>query len=429
MSKIGIVKATALVASNMIGSGALLTPALLAPFGSFAFVGWMITTFGALALALCFSKLSEWLPGAGGPYSYIKQVFGDFMGFQMSWGYWFSSWCGSVSLVIGALSYLSIFYPEIASNCWLSIPIGLSMIWIFTFINMRGINESATVSVIILAVKVLPLVLFAVVGVFYFDSNMAFKPIDFKNLKDIAVLSMFQPLLWAFIGLESATVPAASVKNPKKTIPIATISGVIITAIIYIVGSIVICGVLPYQELLISRAPYVDAAKHISGNYGGMFMIVTGLIGLIGSLNGWILIHGQVSYAAARDGLFPSLFNKVNKHGAPIGVVIGSILMSVLFIASYKGSLNDQISILIDISVFAMTLPYFYCVMAVIYVGLTKRSEFSLKEKISLNIITIAASIYSFAAIFSSGTNIIFYGFLIFVLITPLYLSNRFSRK
>ncbi len=425
-AKIGLSKATALVASNMIGSGALLTPALLAPFGSLALIGWVITTIGALALALCFCKLSEWVPNSGGPYAYVRHVFGDFIGFQISWGYWFSTWCGSASLIIGALNYLSVFCPSVAESGVISIALGLLMIWIFTAVNMRGISESTTVSLIILFVKIVPLILFALVGIFYFDSSMAFKPANFDLVKNLSFLSMTQPLLWAFIGLESATVPSGAIENPKKNIPLSTILGVIITASIYIIGAIVIYGVLPESVLLSSKAPYVDAAKYICGELGEKFMMVTGLVGLVGSLNGWILIHGQVPYSAAKNGLFPSLFLRKNSHGAPIGVLIGSILMSILFIASYSGSLSNQIETLIDLSVFAMVVPYFYCVVAVICIAFKKSSTFSKKENVFIGVITSVAFFYSFFAIYGAGKNIISYGMLAFLLITVFY---AFSNK
>lgn len=426
---IGIVRATALVAGNMIGSGALLTPALLASFGSLALVGWGVTTIGALALALCFAKLSEWLPGAGGPYTYVRHVFGDFMGFQVSWCYWFSTWCGSASLVIGSLSYLSVFFPEVTANGLVSISLGLSMVWLFTLINMKGVTESTTVSVIILIVKVLPLALFAIVGIFFFEPTMAFRPINYELVKDLSFLSMAQPLLWAFIGLESATVPADSVENPKKTIPAATVIGVLITASIYIVGTIVIYGVLPENVLLNSKAPYVDAARYIAGNYGGLFMIGTGLIGLIGSLNGWILIHGQVPYAAAKDGLFPEFFAKKNKNGAPIGVFVGSVLMSILFLLSYRKSITQQIGLLIDLSVLAMLLPYFYCTIAAIYMAVSKKETLSCKHKIFLSITSTIAFVYSFVAILGSGKDILFYGFVVMLLSTPFYIFVKRQKQ
>lgn len=423
--KAGILKCTSLVASNMIGSGALLAPMVLAPYGSWALIGWVITAIGALALSLCFSKLSEWIPGAGGPYTYVQRVFGDFMGYQISWGYWFSTWCGSASLVIGALQYISIFFPEISTSSCISIPLGLAMIWAFTFVNMRGISESMTVSVVILVLKTIPLILFAIVGVFFFNPDMAFAKLEMPKNGYMALCAMAQPLLWSFMGLESATVPGDHIDNPKRTIPIATVSGVLITAMVYIVGAIVISGVLPHSELIASKAPYVDAGAAICGNFGELFMMITGIIGLVGSLNGWILIHGQVAKSAAESGLFPKLFAKENKHGAPVGVFIGSVCMSILFILSYTGSLSSQINTLIDLSVFAMVLPYFYCVAAVICLFVTKKNALSCGEKVVYNIVIGIAFLYTFFSIFSAGASLISYGFLAMLIITPLYLCVR----
>lgn len=420
--KIGVTKATALVASNMIGSGALLAPMVLAPYGNWALIGWIITTIGALSLALCFSKLSEWIPEAGGPYTYVQHVFGDFAGFQIAWGYWFSTWCGSASLVIGALQYISVFYPSVSE---VSIPVGLGMIWLFTLINMHGVKESMFINVVILLIKTVPLILFAVIGIFFFNPEMAFFKLEMPDGGYIVLLGMVQPLLWSFMGLESATIPGDQIESPKKTIPRATIYGVLVTSAVYIVGSIVISGVLPRADLLSSSAPYVDAGAVIAGQFGELFMIITGIIGLIGSLNGWIFIHGQVAYSAAQKGLFPKIFAKVNKYGAPHGVFIGSICMSILFVLSYEGSLASQIGKLIDLSVFAMVLPYFYCVVAAMAITYRKNTEFSCVEKVSLWIFTTLAFVYSFFSIYSAGSWVISLGFLSLLIITPFYVLAK----
>lgn len=416
--KIGPFRATALVSGNMIGSGVLLAPALLAPYGQMSLIGWILTTIGALALALVFSKLAIWIPNSGGPYTYVKRVFGDFVGFQMAWGYWISSWCGSVSLLIGTLQYISVFAPEFAANTTYSMIFGLSMIWLFTYFNIRGLKETTFVGIIIFLIKVVPLVLIAFVGIFYADFSRVF---TFDKCDWSSLGSMSTILLWAFIGLESATIPSEDVRTPKKTIPVATIAGVLITATIYIMGAIVITGVLPQAELIKSAAPYVDSANKIFGNPGCLFMIITGIIGLVGSLNGWILIQGQVPYAAAKEGLFPAIFLKKNENGVPHGVVIGSILMSIMFVLNYQESLAKNLRLFIDIAVLAMLLPYFYSVIAYGYLAVTKKNELSSKEKFFMLIIGLVAFLYSFIAIVGTGKELISLCFLIFLVSVPFY--------
>lgn len=416
--KIGPFRATALVSGNMIGSGVLLAPALLAPYGQMSLIGWILTTIGALALALVFSKLAIWIPNSGGPYTYVKHVFGDFVGFQMAWGYWISSWCGSVSLLVGTLQYISVFAPEFASDTTYSMIFGLSMIWLFTYFNIRGLKETTFVGIIVFLIKVVPLVLIAFVGIFYADFSrvFAFDKCDWSSLGSMAPV-----LLWAFIGLESATIPSEDVRTPNKTIPVATIAGVLITAAIYIMGAIVITGVLPQAELIKSAAPYVDSATKIFGNPGYLFMIITGIIGLVGSLNGWILIQGQVPYAAAKEGLFPSMFLKKNENGVPRGVLIGSILMSIMFILNHQESLVQNLRLFIDISVLAMLLPYFYSAIAYGYLAVTKKNELSNKEKFFMPIIGLIAFLYSFIAIVGAEKELVYLCFLIFLASVPFY--------
>lgn len=421
MEKISTFKLTALVAGNMVGSGALLAPALLAKYGSLSLIGWIVTMFGAISLALVFSGLSVWVAKSGGPYTFAKHVFGDFIGFQMAWGYWLSAILGSVSLLAGTLQYASIFWPDIASNSILSMGLGCAMIWGFTYINVRGIKSAVTAEVIILLIKVVPLIVIAIAG---FCLTNPFQLFDTANISQHNLSSltpMISIMLWAFIGLESATVPSNCVENPKKSIPIATIAGVVLTALVYIGGSMAIFGLIPTDELLISKAPYVDAGAKIFGRWGMFAMIITGIVGIAGSLNGWILIQGQMPVSAAKEGVFPEYFTKTNKHGAPTGIVIGSVIMTAVFLLTYQPSILKHVELMIDASVFAMLVPYFYCAVAFGYVACTKRKEFSTTEKILLSIVGFTACLYSSASILSAGEQMIAAGFIMFSLCVPFY--------
>ncbi|MDR2781377.1 MAG: amino acid permease [Holosporaceae bacterium] len=425
MYKITSVRATSLVAGNMIGSGVLLAPALLAPYGTMSLVGWCLTTLGALALALVFSRLSIWIPKSGGPYTFAKHVFGDFVGFQMAWGYWISAWCGSASLLAGALQYMSIFCPEWIANPMFSMCFGCSMIWIFTFFNIKGIKASTSIEIIITTIKILPLIIVAVVGIFFVDFSNVFNMADISKHGIESLGKMSGVLLWAFIGLESATIPADNVENPKRTIPLATISGVLIVAAVYICGAIVIGGVIPAEQLAVSKAPYVDAARGIFGEWGATIMAVTGIIGIVGSLNGWILIQGQVPLSAAEEGLFPKYFAKTNKNGAPNGVVVGSSLMTVLFLLTYQPAIVEYVNVLIDISVMSMLLPYFYSAIAFCYMAVMNKEQLSKTEKITLPIVGLVSILYTFSAIFGLGEHLISLAFIMFLVSVPFYCTIK----
>lgn len=430
IQKIGLPRATALVAGNMIGSGVLLAPAILAPYGVISIIGWILTTIGALALALAFSRLSLWIPKAGGPYTFAKHIFGDFVGFQMAWGYWISCWCGSVSLLVGGLQYMSIFCPDLVANQTFAMVFGVCMIILFTFINMMGLKTSTLCEMCIVTLKILPLVIIAFFGIFFVDFSAFFKSLSEIKIESFSSLgAMSTVLLWAFIGLESATVPADSVENPKRTIPIATVCGVLITASVYVLGAVVISGMIPHVELVASKAPYVDAAQKIFGNWGSLAMIITGLIGIYGSLNGWILIQGQVPYAAAKEGLFPKYFMRSNARGAPKGVWVGSLLMGIVFLATYQPSLVAHVELLIDVSVLAMLLPYFYSAVAFCYMVATRRKELSIAEKVALGLVGAVSVAYTFLAIFGSGQKLIFISTIMFLISVPFYCCCKKNKR
>jgi APA family basic amino acid/polyamine antiporter len=214
--KLGFWMATALVVGNMIGSGIFLLPASLGPYGGMSILGWLFTSVGAVCLALVFAKLAAWVPKAGGPYAYARLGFGDFLGFWIAWGYWIAVWVGNAAIAVACVSYLKVFFPILDSSTWVAGSAAIALIWFFTWINCRGIREAGIAQVITTIIKIIPLVAIATLGLFWINTNhfVPFNPSEkpiFTAVSSVATLT-----LWAFIGLESATIPAADVVNPQK---------------------------------------------------------------------------------------------------------------------------------------------------------------------------------------------------------------------
>lgn len=419
INKVGVFKLTSLVAGNMIGSGVLLAPAVLAPYGSMSIIGWAITTIGALGLAMVFSYLSIWIPKSGGPYTFVTHVFGKFAGFQMAWGYWLSAVLGSVSLITGTIQYASLFAPDWFVSKSIAMIFGITLIWIFTVLNVRGTVYAISVEVLILFIKIAPLILIALAGFCCVDFQSIMHNLHTARCSTTSFAPMASVMLWAFIGLESATVPTNCIDNPKRSVPIATIAGVIITALIYIGGAIAINGLIQSDELLVSQAPYTDAGYKIFGNWGKLFMAITGIAGIAGSLNGWILIQGQMPLAAAKENVFPQFFAEKNHGNA--GLIIGSTVMSIVFVLTYQKSLLQHVELMIDAAVFTMLVPYFYCVIAFFYTLARKRKNLSKLEHFWLSLAGTIACIYSVCAIFCIKNEVIVLGFAIFLLSVPFY--------
>ena len=427
--KIGLITSTSYVVGGMIGAGIFLLPATLASYGSISFLGWIFTALGALILAKIFGNFSKIIVNkSGGPYTYSRAGFGDFIGFLVAWGYWISIWVSNAALAITLVGALSFFFPILDNDPIIRVLTGLSFIWLFIWINTRGIKESGKVQVITTILKLLPLAFVIIAGLFLFDINNfpSFNLTDKSNFAIFPVVAV--ATLYAFLGLESASIPAANIENPEKTIPKATLLGTIIVTLVYILSTFVLFGILPMDVLAESPSPFADAAILIGGDFGGYFVAGGIAISAIGCLNGWILFSGQIPMAASKDRLFPKIFGKENKNGAPAkGLIIGGLLTSFIMLMNLSDGLVKQFEFIAGIVVFSNLIPYLFVAAAYILVLIERKIHInSWVKTIVLGMLGIA---YSLWAIYGSGNDTVFYGFLLLLCGVPMYAIMKWNRR
>ena len=423
--KIGLLTATSLVVGNMIGVGIFVLPAVLSNYGSVSLLGWLFTATGALILAKIFSNFSKIIVSkSGGPYVYSKAGFGDFLGFLVAWGYWIACWVSNGAIAIAILGAASFFIPELATNSTLSVSLGWSLIWFFTWINSRGIKESGKVQLFTTVVKIIPLLFIILFGLFFFkiENFPSFNLTGESNFSSLSTVASLT--LYAFLGIECATIPAADIQNPEKTVPRATMLGTVITTILYILATIILFGMLPLEILQESPAPFAEAAKIMGGDLGGYFVAVGVIVSGIGVLNGWILITGQISMATAKDELFPDFFKKKNKKGAPVnGFVIGGILSSVVMSLNYTEGLVEQFQFIVQLTVMATLLPYLFTAASYLLIIIEKK--FETKSWFKSLVLATLGFLYSFWAIYGSGPETVYYGFLLLLTGIPVYVYMK----
>ena len=413
----------------MIGVGIFIIPSVLAGFGSISILGWLFTAGGALLMARVFSNLSKIVVSkSGGPYVYSKEGFGDFIGFFVAWGYWIACWIGNGAIAIAIIGALSFFFPILSEVPIYSVSLGLAFIWFFTWVNSRGIKESGRVQLITTILKILPLIFIILIGIFFFeienfpDFNLTGES-NFDAISGVAAIT-----LYAFLGIESATIPAKDIKNPAKTIPRATMIGTLIVTVLYILGTIVLFGILPLDILQTSAAPFAEAAKIMGGDYGGYFVAVGVLVSGLGVLNGWILITGQVSMATAIDDLFPRIFKRENKKGAPVmGFIIGGVLSSIVMLMNYSEGLVKQFEFIVKLSVLSALIPYLFAAAAYALIVI----ERGLKVKSTFKVIALSSLgfLYSLWAIYGAGKDSVYYGFLLLLIGIPVYIFMKWSKN
>ncbi len=423
---LGLWMATALVVGNMIGSGVFLLPSSLAKYGGISIVAWVLTAAGAVLLALVFARLGRAYPQTGGPYAYSRRAFGDFVGFQTAWGYWIAIWAGNAAIAVAFVSYLSTFWDALATNSLLAATVALAAIWLLTWINALGVRLGGWVQGVTTVLKLLPLLAIATVGLFFIEGGN-FSPFNASGGSAFGAITAAAALtLWAFIGLESATVPAEDVADPKRTIPRSTIIGTLLTALVYILGTVAVMGVIPAGVLAGSNAPFADAAKEMFGGWAGDAVAIGAIVSAFGALNGWILLQGQIPMAAARDRLFPAAFARTGRAGAPVvGLVVSSVLVTLLMAMNYTKSLVDQFTFIILLATLTTLVPYAYSAAAQLMLLATDQARFSARRLATDAVIALLAFGYTLWAIAGAGYEVVFKGFLLLLAGIPIYVWMR----
>ena len=410
----------ALVVGNLVGSGVLMLPASLAPYGSISFIGWMIASLGAILLSLVFCNLCTNHPRTGGPHVYVEDAFGKTAGFFIAWVYWILAWIGYAALVVAVLGCITTITGPLPKMVVLGLEI--TIILIFTLINLRQVAFAGKVELILTVIKVMPLIILPIIALPSISGDLIWAQAPNNQETCFGALAIVVlRMIFAFMGFETGTVPCEEVENPKVNIPKATVIGTLIAAGIYMLGTVAIFGHVPYQVLQYSKAPYADLAASVFGGNWQTFIALAGALCALGALNGWMLIGGRIAYGAALDGMFPKIFKKTDKHGAPANAIIISSLCTIPFLMlSLSDNLVNQFNFVVDISVSLIVIVYLACVLA--YLVFIKNSKGASIYQLTLGIVSLIFCGWILASISLQMT---LYSLLAFALGIPMYLKMR----
>ncbi len=424
--EISLFMATMLVCGNMIGSGVFMLPSTLASVsGPLAtIIAWIITTVGSVLIALSFANMGSKYPETGGAYAYTKKAFGEFAGFLSAWLYWNGSWIGNAAIIVAVASYMGVVFP-VLNNPLVSIIFTSSLLWIITLINIVGVKQAGKLQSFATIFKIGFFIVFIFAAFSKFDiSNLL--PIQPENKGISSIPLACTSTLWAFVGLESATVTAGEIKDPEKNIKKSTIYGMIIASIIYILISIGSMGVMNNTELSVSSAPLTDVFKIILGNSVGKVLTLAVAVCILGTAVGWILSTARVSYAAGIDGVFPKVFGKIHtKYQTPVhSLVIGSVLVNILLIMNYQKSTVSAFTFITLLATLSFLPVYLLAVSAEIMFMFKDSQEFNFRIFIKKSFTALLAFTYTLWTIYGSGAEIVMWGFILMLTGIPFYIYN-----
>ncbi len=395
--RLGLAGATALVVGSIVGVGIFNLPSSLAPYGPITIVSMGLTTVGALALAWLFASLSRRMPAPGGPYAYARVAFGNRLGFANAWSYWITAWAGNAAIAVGWVLYVEVFINKGQTKIW-TVLLVLVGLWVPVAVNLSGLKNMGSFQLVTTITKFVALAFMSTVGLFYIKSGN-FHPWNVSGHGAISAIGSGMAIaLFSYLGLETASVAAANVRNPDKNIPRSTLLGTLATAVVYMLSLTAVFGIVSNQSLQKSTAPFSAAVNVMFGGTAwGNVMAVVVIISGIGCLNGWTMIVGEMPRAAAQDGVFPKRFEKLNRKGMPVfAIIVSTVFASVAMVINYLGSNGTTVfTTLVLMTGITAAIPYGFSAAAQIKWRIADQKQIESPRFIRDMIVAVLALVFS----------------------------------
>ncbi|WP_461240233.1 putrescine-ornithine antiporter [Paucilactobacillus sp. N302-9] len=428
--KMSVVQLTIITAINMMGSGIIMLPTNLAQVGTMSILSWLVTAVGAMTLAYAFSRAGMYTTNGGGMGGYAEYSFGKAGAFLANYTYGVSLVIANAAIAISAVGYASVLLntklDPLETALWT-----IFTLWLATVLNFGGASITGKISSITVWGVIIPVIAISVIGWFWFSDTRyvnAWNPYHFGFLKGIG--KSISITLWAFLGLESASANMDSVENPKKNVPIAVLGGTIGAAIMYILSTNVMAGIVPNQDLLHSNAPFGLAFSMMFTPVIGSIVMALMVMSCFGSLLGWQFTIAEVFRSSAQEGYFPKVFNKTIGNGTPlVGMLIITVLQSLLSLMTISPSLSEQFTILVNLAVVTNVIPYLLS-MASLQTMMIQENIPTKGQKTTI-VVALVAGVYSLYAVYTAGSSALVGGSIVTFAGWILYgfISKRFDVK
>ena len=422
----GITSATGLVIGSIVGTGVFTLPAVMAGAGTMSLIVLAVIAVGAMLLAVLFGQLTKRVPNSdGGLYAYSRHEFGDFAGYLVGWCYWIQAWAGNAAIVASWVFYvdalLNLSHPSGMEN-W---GIALVGLWVPAAVNLIGVRQMAWFQNVSVVLKFLPLLFVGVVG-WFFVRAADFGPFNASGGSLYSGIGIAAGVaLFSFIGVEAAAITAKRVRNPRRNVGRASMLGTAACAVLYVLVSAAVMGLVAHHTLVGTGSPFVNAFQTMFPHtaWAGRFIAAIAVVSGIGALNGWTLIVTETSRAVAQDDLFPRPFAWSDRKGtAWFGIVVGTALPSLLMLWRYTTSSGLTVfTYLVDLTVVTVAIPYFFSAIAQLTYLVSRRRTVQ-GWRLARDLAVAGTSVlFSMWVTFASGYQVVYQALVVILLGLILY--------
>nr|WSW65786.1 basic amino acid/polyamine antiporter [Streptomyces sp. NBC_00995] len=429
--KLSLLTLCAMVVGSMVGAGVFSLPRRFAEETGVAgaLIAWAIAGVGMLMLAFVFQSLAVRRPDLdAGVYAYAKAGFGEYLGFFSAFGYWASACVGNVTYWVLIMSTIGAIWPALGDgDTLLAVVLSSIGLWAFFLLIKRGVKEAAAINRIVTVAKVVPILVFVILALFYLDTDVFAENwggADYAGSLFDQVRGTMLATVFVFLGVEGASVYSRHAKR-RKDVGLATIFGFLSVFAVFASVTIVSYGIMPMSEIAELRQPSMAGVlEYAVGTWGKVFVSVGLIISVLGAYLAWTLMAAEVLYVAAKDDDMPRFLRRATPDDVPVpALVMSTVLVQVVLIITMFS--DDAFNFALDLTSALTLIPFLLAAAFALKISL-RPDPLAQRERTGRDLaVALLATLYTAFLLYAAGLRFVLLSFIVYAPATILFVMAR----
>ncbi|WP_026931441.1 basic amino acid/polyamine antiporter [Glycomyces tenuis] len=429
-AKVAFWTLTAMVVGSMVGAGVFSLPARFAEETGVAgaLIAWAIAGTGMLMLAFVFQSLAVRRPDLdAGVYAYAKAGFGEYPGFFAAFGYWASACVGNVTYWVLIMSTTGALIPALGDgDTVLAVAVSSVGLWGFFLLIKRGVKEAAAINRIVTVAKVIPIVVFVLLALFYFDPGVFadnFGGADYAGSLFSQVRGTMLATVFVFLGVEGASVYSRHAKR-RSDVGRATVTGFLSVFAVFASVTIVSYGIMPMDEIAELRQPSMAGVLEAAvGTWGTVFVSVGLIVSVLGAYLAWTLMAAEVLFVAAKDDDMPRFLGRSNAADVPVpALVMSTALSQIVLVVTFFS--EDAFNFALNMTSALTLIPFLLAAAFAVKVA-TGRDAAAPRGTSGEIAISVLAVVYTAFLLYAAGLRYVLVSLIVYAPATVLFVMAR----
>jgi arginine:ornithine antiporter/lysine permease len=419
-AKLSLPTLTTMVVGSMVGAGVFSLPRRFAQETGVAgaLIAWAVAGTGMLMLAFVFQNLAVRRPDLdAGVYAYAKAGFGEYLGFFSAFGYWASACVGNVTYWVLIMSTIGTLAPALGEgDTVLAVVLSSAGLWLFFALIGRGVKEAAAINRIVTVAKVVPILVFVLLALFYLKPSVFadnFAGADYAGSLFQQVKGTMLATVFVFLGVEGASVYSRHARR-REDVGRATVLGFLSVFATFASVTIVSYGLMPMSEIAELRQPSMAGVLESAvGTWGKVFVSVGLIVSVLGAYLAWTLMAAEVLFVAAKDDDMPRFLKRSTPADVPVPALVLTTLLSQLFLVVTLFS-DDAFNFALDLTSALTLIPFLLAAAFAVRIGV--RGEL---------VVAVLATLYTAFLIYAAGLKFVLVSFIVYAPATALFVMAR----